>query len=155
MRKAVENVFDKSQHRLCRWHITNPWEFELEQLYIQHKEKNLREKLQSLFNYPLGPTKFEIEWESLVQEFGIKEHPAIKALWEKRSMWISSYFKGLYCGRMTSTQRSESQNRLIKDGYVDRTTPLHLFARKNLEVIQHQQHLDAGEKHYSQVHVQY
>lgn len=154
MKQAIRLVFDKSQHRLCRWHITHPWEFELEQLYLEHKERKLKEKLESLINYPLGPTQFEVEWENLVEEFGIKEHPAIRALWDKRKMWISAYFKGLYCGRMTSTQRSESQNRVIKDGYVDGTTTLHMFAKKTLESIQHQEHMDAGETYYSQVVIQ-
>jgi hypothetical protein len=86
-----------------------------------------------------------------VEKYGIKEHPAIKSLWNKKEMWIMAYFKGLYCGRMTSTQRSESSNRVLKDGFVNRLTSLHQFVEKMLEVLQHMDHIEARESHYSQV----
>jgi len=151
MRQAIKVVFDKTHHTNCRWHILRPWEFELDQLYTQHKDMKLKEKLESLINYPLGPTQFEVEWNRLVDECGIAEHPAIKALWEKRERWISAYFKGMYCGRMTSTQRSESQNRVLKDGYVNESTSLHMFAKRMLDSLQHADHMDTGETHYAQV----
>ncbi|XP_066358193.1 protein FAR1-RELATED SEQUENCE 1-like [Miscanthus floridulus] len=70
-------------------------------------------------NMPLGMfvgannnlKNFEEEWNKLVQECEIDDNPAINALWEKRKSWIATYFKGMYYGKMTSTQRSESQNR--------------------------------------------
>ena len=83
MKQAIKVVFDKTHHKNYRWHILRPWEFELDQLYTQHKDMKLKEKLESLINYPLGPTQFEVEWKRLVDECGIVEHPAIKALWEK------------------------------------------------------------------------
>ena len=83
MRQAIKVVFDKTHHRNYHWHILRPWEFELDQLYTQHKDMKLKEKLESLINYPLGPMQFEVEWKRLVDECGIVEHPAIKALWEK------------------------------------------------------------------------
>jgi hypothetical protein len=151
MREAIKIVFDKSQHRNCRWHIIRMWDYELEELYKVHRDKNLKEKLESLINYPLGPTQFEVEWGKLMDECGIREHPAIVALWQKRKRWIAAYFKGMYCGRMTSTQRSESQNRVLKDGYVGSVTTLHMFAKRVLDSVQHTDHMDAGESHYSQV----
>lgn len=33
MKTAIPLVFDRSQHRNCRWHIMRPWEYELDQLY--------------------------------------------------------------------------------------------------------------------------
>jgi hypothetical protein len=55
-------------------------------------------------------------------------HPAIKSLYAKREMLIMAYFTCLYCGRMTSTQQSESTNRVLKDGFVNNVTSLHQFA---------------------------
>jgi hypothetical protein len=43
MRIAIGLIFLKSQHTNCRWHIRRQWEFELEQLYIEHKDKGLKE----------------------------------------------------------------------------------------------------------------
>ena len=151
MKIAVGNIFTESQYRNCRWHITRTWEYDLEMLYNLHKKKNLKERLESLINYPLGPTQFEEEWKKLIEDCGIGEHPAMQALWQKRKSWIPAYFKGMYCGRMTSTQRSESQNRVLKEGYVDDNTSMHMFAKRMLESLQHADHMDAGETHYSQV----
>jgi hypothetical protein len=75
-----------------------------------------------------------------VDECGIGEHPAIVALWQKRKRWIAAYFKGMYCGIMTSTQRSESQNIVLKDGYVGSVTTLHMFAKRVLDCSAHRPH---------------
>ena len=47
--------------------------------------------------------------------------------------------------------RSESQNRVLKDGYVNESTSLHMFAKRMLDSLQHADHMDAGETHYAQV----
>ena len=52
---------------------------------------------------------------------------------------------------MTSTQRSESQNRVFKDGYVNESTSLHMFAKRMLDSLQHADDMDAGETHFAQV----
>jgi hypothetical protein len=45
---------------------------------------------------------FEKAWKEMEDKYGIKDHLAIKYLYAKREIWIMAYFKGLYCGRMTS-----------------------------------------------------
>jgi hypothetical protein len=84
-------------------------------------------------------------------KYGIKEHPIINSFYAKQEMWIMAYFKGLYCDRMTSTQRSESANIVPKDGFVNSVTSLHQSAEKMLETLQHMHHIDAKESHGSQV----
>jgi hypothetical protein len=153
MKIAIPRVFEKTHHRYCRFHVTCTWRHELDMLYLANK--GLKVELESLINFPLGPTEFEKAWNEMVDRYGIRENLAIEALWAKRSMWIMAYFKGLYCGRMTSTQRSESTNRVLKDGFVKSDTPLHQFTEKMLEALQHVDHMDAEESHCLQVVMDY
>jgi hypothetical protein len=105
-------------------------------------KKGLKVELESLFNFPLGPSEFETWWKEMEEKYGMREHLAIQSLYAKREMWIMAYFKGLYCGRMTSTQRSESTNRVLKDGFINSVTSLHQLAEKMLEALQHMDHID-------------
>jgi hypothetical protein len=129
--------------------VVHTWRYDLDMLYSC--KKGLKVELESLFYFPLGPSDFEKAWKEMEGKYRIKEHLAIKSLYAKQEMWIMTYFKGLYCGRMTSTQRSESTNRVLKDEFVNSVTSLHQFAEKKLEVLQHMDHIDAEESHGSQV----
>ena len=96
----------------------------------------------------MGPTHFKVEWRRPVDECGIANHLAIRAM-DKRQRWIATYFKGMCCERMTS--RTESQNRVLKNGYVSESTSLHMFAKRMLDLLQHVDHMDASKTHYAQV----
>jgi hypothetical protein len=115
MKIAIPEVIEKTQHRYYRFYVTRTWKHELDMLYMTHK--GLKIELESLINYPLDPSGFEIAWKELVDMYSLHDHPAITSLWKKWKMWVMAYFKGLYCERMTSTQCSESTNRVLKDGF--------------------------------------
>jgi len=40
---------------------------------------------------------------------------------------------------------------MFKDGYVNESTSLHMFAKRMLDSLQHVDHMDADETHYAQV----
>jgi hypothetical protein len=143
MKIAIPKVFLKTYHRYCRFHVVRTWRYDLDRLYICKNGPKV--ELESLFNFLLGPSNFEKAWKEMEDKYGIKEHPTIKSLYNKREMRIMAYFKGLYCGRMTSTQRSESTNIVLKNGFVNSVTSLHQFAEKMLKVLQHIDHIDAEE----------
>jgi hypothetical protein len=142
-------LFQKTHHRYCRFHVVHTWRYDLDRLYAC--KKGIKVELESLFNFPLGPSEFEISWKVMEDKYDIWEHPAIKSLYDKREMWIIAYFKGLYFGRMTSTQRSESTNRVLKDGFVNSVTSLYQFTKKMLEALQHMDHIDVEKSHGAQV----
>jgi len=119
-------------------------------LYKLHE--GLKIKLLTVINHPLTHIEFEAAWNELVDEYGIREDETIKGLWDSRKLWVAAYFKPLYCGRMTSTQRSESVNRMLKSRhFTGHMTCMSKFARKMLEFIQHTNNTAAGETHGSQV----
>jgi hypothetical protein len=136
MAAAIKSVFTKTIHRLCRWHMMKKYKEEVRKLYKVHER--LKEKLHIVINHPLTPEEFDAAWNALVDEYGIHENVAIDGLWKQRELWIPAYFKKYYCGRMTSTQRSESVNKMVKDsGFTTYMTSLNTFVRKLLQVIQH------------------
>jgi hypothetical protein len=45
--------------------------------------KGHKTQLESLINYPLGPSDFENAWKELVEKYALHDHPVINLLWEK------------------------------------------------------------------------
>jgi hypothetical protein len=78
MKIAIPEVFEKTQHRYCRFHVTHTWKHELDKLYMTHK--GLKTELESLINYPLGLSSFEAAWKELVEKYALHDHPAINSL---------------------------------------------------------------------------
>lgn len=57
----------------------------------------------------------------------------------------TTYWKEVFYGRMTSTQRSESMNHVTKKGFVKETQVLHIFARQVNMCIQKSHQLEVAE----------
>ncbi|KAM0870442.1 hypothetical protein ACQ4PT_039995 [Festuca glaucescens] len=148
MANAIRRVFLETIHRLCRWHMLNKHTVELNKLYYLHK--GLEEKLLTAVNHPLTPLEFENAWKEMVTEHGLQNDPTLRGLYEHRASWIAAYFKGIFCGTMTSTQRSESTNRMVKRYHVDKSTPLHMFARRMYQMLQRRKDDEGLETVYSQ-----
>jgi DNA replicative helicase MCM subunit Mcm2 (Cdc46/Mcm family) len=104
---------------------------QLQNVIFRQAHEGLKEKLRIVINHPLRPEEFDAASNALVDEYGICENVAIEGLWKQRELWIPAYFKMHYCGRMMSTQRSESVNKMVKgSGFVTHMTSLNTFARK-------------------------
>jgi hypothetical protein len=72
--------------------------------------------------------EFEAAWSSLVAKYGLEEHPFLTQIFEVREKWAKPYFAGKFCARMTSTQRSESANHMLK-GFVPPGSSMNMFVR--------------------------
>ncbi|PNT63358.1 hypothetical protein BRADI_4g14635v3 [Brachypodium distachyon] len=74
-------------------------------------------KVTAVLNHPLMPTKFEAAWHELVNKYNLHDVNVMVNLWNERKTWVSAYWKDVFCARMTSTQRSESMNHVLKKGF--------------------------------------
>jgi hypothetical protein len=97
---------------------------------LYKKYPTFKEEFTSILNWLLMPTEFEAAWAALVQKYNLQNDPMMMQLWSDRKMWISAYYKNIFFARMTSTQRSESMNHVLKRGFVKGTQNLHKFARR-------------------------
>lgn len=149
MANAIKFVYPRTAHRLCRWHVLKKYKDQLNILYASRQ--GLKEWMLSVINHPLTPKEFEQAWDEMLTTYDLHGNVTLAALYENRRDWIAPYFKDIYCGKMTSTQRSESMNRLVKINFVDHTTALHRFARQMYRVLQDRKHAESKLTHASQV----
>ncbi|CAN6294063.1 unnamed protein product [Urochloa humidicola] len=61
-------------------------------------------------------------------------------------MWAKPYFRGVFCGEMTSTQRSESANHMLKT-YIPRSAPMHVFVSRYQAMLTAMSSEEAKEDH--------
>jgi hypothetical protein len=115
------------------------------------EDPSLSDTLISIINYPLAPNEFENAWAQMLERYSLQGSKVLLKLYDDRKMWISSYFKEIFCGPVTSTQRSESVNAVIKSGYADNSTALHEFAKSFKELLEHIDENEARENFNSQV----
>ena len=73
------------------------------------------------------PTEFEDAWKRLMDKYNLHDDATMVGMWNEREKWISAYSKEIFCAKMTSTQRSESMNYVLKKNYVNERHNLHRF----------------------------
>lgn len=134
MARAIPQIFRRSLHHLCRWHIMNKHKDPLGKLYKLFPD--LKEQLAAVLNHPLMPAEFEVAWHGLMDKYNLHDINVMVNLWNERTTWISAYWKDVFCARMTSTQRSESMNHVLKKGFVKEENDLHIFVQQVHNCIQ-------------------
>ncbi|KAE8804627.1 protein far1-related sequence 5 [Hordeum vulgare] len=126
MELAIANVLRETIHRWCKWHVLHRAKETLVPAYTMNK--TLRDELQKILEYMPTVKEFEAAWKSLVQKYTLHEHPMMTQLYELRKKWAKPYFLGVLYARMTSTQRSESANHMLKN-FVPPGASMHMFIK--------------------------
>ncbi|XP_020155483.1 protein FAR1-RELATED SEQUENCE 5-like [Aegilops tauschii subsp. strangulata] len=108
-----------------RWHIMKKYREHLAYLYNLHED--FKDEFTSILNWSLMPTEFEAAWKGLMDKYNLHDDATMVAMWNERERWISAYFKEIFCAKMTSTQRSESMNYVIKKNFISERQNLHRF----------------------------
>uniref|UniRef100_A0ACD5UH46 Uncharacterized protein n=1 Tax=Avena sativa TaxID=4498 RepID=A0ACD5UH46_AVESA len=91
--------------------------------------------------------EFEAAWEHLVGEYGLTGNTYMMQVFDCRDKWAKPYFKNQFCAKMTSTQRNECMNHVLKT-YVSRSAPLNRFFMQYTKLIADR----CGEEDAAQAH---
>ncbi|KAK1603777.1 hypothetical protein QYE76_027450 [Lolium multiflorum] len=124
MRVAIEAEMPTAQHRWCKWHVLRKAKESLGPVY--NKNTAFKRDLHNLLDVIISVEEFETRWADLVAEHDLVDNEFLSRAYENREMWAKPYFANTFCAGMTSTQRSESANHVLKT-YIPRSAPMHLF----------------------------
>ena len=115
----------------CKWHVLKRVKECVGPKYTSNKE--FRDKFHLMLNEMLTTDEFESSWVILLKEYGLEKNAFLTQIYETRHKWVKSYFKGVFCARMTSTQRSESANHMLKN-ILSPNCPLHHFIQQYMKM---------------------
>lgn len=121
---ALGEVWQDTFHLWCKWHVMKSIREGLGPLYT--KNAIFREEFYAIVNEMLTKEEFVRAWKDLCQRYKITENPFMVRTFQCRSKWARPWSKGHYCAGMTSTQRSESANMMLKK-FVPRNCSLNVF----------------------------
>ncbi|KAG0519311.1 hypothetical protein BDA96_09G253100 [Sorghum bicolor] len=82
-----------------------------------------------LITEEISAIAFERRWGELLKEFKLESNKFMSRAYKFRGMWAKPYFMNIFCAGMTSTQRSESANHMLKR-FIQRSAPMHVFVSK-------------------------
>jgi hypothetical protein len=131
MEVALQQVMPDTTHRWCKWHVLRKAKESLGSHYT--KRGDFQPEFHKVLNAMLTVEEFETAWCMLVEKYKLQNNTFMTQIYEVRHKWAKPYFSGKFCARMTSTQRSESANHLLK-GYIPPGCPMNLFVKQYMKI---------------------
>ncbi|KAF0915456.1 hypothetical protein E2562_036299, partial [Oryza meyeriana var. granulata] len=112
MASAISILMPQTTHTWCKWHVLKDIKKHLGHVYIRHRD--FKKDFNMVVNHMFTIDEFERAWAWLLDTYELHGNEWLIGVYEKREMWAKPYFAGTFCARMTSTQRSECANRMVK-----------------------------------------
>ncbi|XP_037437862.1 protein FAR1-RELATED SEQUENCE 5-like isoform X1 [Triticum dicoccoides] len=112
MAASIKKVFPKASHRVCKWHILKKVRENCGNIYSTRE--TFKEDFHKVLTQMLTVDEFEGAWKELISEYKLEDCVYLKQMWDIREKWAFPYFGHLFYAGMTTTQRSESVNYVLK-----------------------------------------
>ncbi|XP_066163743.1 protein FAR1-RELATED SEQUENCE 5-like [Oryza sativa Japonica Group] len=127
MEVAIKAVWPETVHRVCKWHVLKNAKENLGNIYS--KRSKFKEEFHRVLNEPQTEAEFEKAWKDLMEQYNLESSVYLRRMWGIRKRWAPAYFRELFFAKMSTTQRSESMNHVLKK-YVKPSSSLNGFAKR-------------------------
>lgn len=144
MKSAIDSVLPETRHRWCKWHVLRKAKESLGSVYS--KNSVFKKELHNRLDDHMLESDFEEKWRLLINTYALSDNAFLTRAYDNRRMWAKPFFADTFCAGMTSTQRSESANHMLKT-YVPRAAPLHLFVSSYDRMIADREAEEGKEEH--------
>ncbi|XP_016206315.1 protein FAR1-RELATED SEQUENCE 5-like [Arachis ipaensis] len=101
MRLAIMYVFSDAHHRLCTWHL-------LRNATAHVSQPCFTQLFKQCMLADIEVDEFEIQWEAMVDECGVREIEWVMDLYRKKLSWATAYIRGRFFAGLRTTSRCES-----------------------------------------------
>ncbi|XP_073313771.1 protein FAR1-RELATED SEQUENCE 5-like [Primulina huaijiensis] len=135
MTKAIGEVFPKTIHRYCLWHILNKFPDKLNPVTFRDHYQSIK----NVIVHSMTSIKFERSWEEVMNCANLVENDWLSLMYELRHKWVPTYFNHVFSAGMSSSQRSESSHAFFKK-YVCSNNSLMDFIIRFNKALRHQRH---------------
>jgi len=132
MAKAIRSTLATTRHRWCRWHVLKKAKQKLGNVYSKYS--GFKNEFNKLITEETCMHQFEVKWQKMIKAYSLQDNKFLGRLFYYRRMWAKPYFMDIFCAGMTSTQRSESANHMLKQ-VIQREAPMHVFVNKFNELL--------------------
>ncbi|KAI3814020.1 hypothetical protein L1987_18762 [Smallanthus sonchifolius] len=110
MKRAIEDVFTSSRHRLCMWHVMEKLAVKVGSRLCNNTDFK-KQICDIVWTDSITPDEFEREWHRIINEFQLTSNKWLSDMFEIRDSWIPAYYRHEnMSGLMRTTSRSESEN---------------------------------------------
>nr|XP_027062985.1 protein FAR1-RELATED SEQUENCE 5-like [Coffea arabica] len=124
MAKGLISTWPKTRHRLCIWHIFQNAAIHLSQVFESFKQF-VNDFSKCVYDFD-EEEDFISEWNTMLKKYGLEDNDWLKRMFEIKEKWALVYGRETFCANMTTGQRSESMNSVIKR-YVTYKNKFHEF----------------------------
>jgi len=138
MEIALKIVMPATAHLWCRWHVFRDARIELGPVF--RKNCAFKDEFHRVITEMLTIEEFTQDWNALLEKYSLQSHHYMVRAYDKREKWAKCYNRGTFCARMTSTQRSESANHMLKT-VVPRNSSMNRFV-SNLNKLLYQRYAE-------------
>ncbi|KAG8372479.1 hypothetical protein BUALT_Bualt12G0070400 [Buddleja alternifolia] len=112
MAKALATTWLNTCHRLCIWHIYENAAIHLSSVFASFT--NFSKDFSScIYDYE-EEEDFVNAWKEMLRTYGLETNEWLERLFNIRKTWALVYGRQSFCADLTTTQRSESMNSVLK-----------------------------------------